>query len=149
LESRLERWSGQRDCLRVAVWTGDLGFVKVGACVGLCISVAVSTAWSLILVFTLAEEDVVVSFGDGRKRWPICAKAEGESGSYAFDRIWQACEMRSGNGPRRKGETNLIKYVAEGNADDVRRNGAQRLPLSVGWDEVYWRRWVGLVRQNN
>lgn len=56
--SRLERWSSQR----FAVWTGDLGFVKVGACVGLCISVAVWAAWRLVLVFTLAEEDVV-SFG--------------------------------------------------------------------------------------
>jgi hypothetical protein len=52
-----------RDRLRFAVWTGDLGFVKAGACVGLCISVAVWTAWRLVLVFTLAEEDVVVSFG--------------------------------------------------------------------------------------
>jgi hypothetical protein len=30
-----------RDRLRFAVWTRDLGLVKVGACVGLCISVAV------------------------------------------------------------------------------------------------------------
>ena len=48
-----------RGRLRFAVWTGDLGFVKVGACVGLCISVAVWTAWKFVLVFTLAEEDVV------------------------------------------------------------------------------------------
>jgi hypothetical protein len=74
LESRLERWSGQRDCLRVAVWTGDLGFVKVGACVGLCISVAVWTSWSLVLVFTLAEEDVVVSFGGTVERGGLFAQ---------------------------------------------------------------------------
>jgi hypothetical protein len=33
-----------RDRLRFAVRTGDLGLVKAGACVGLCISVAVWTA---------------------------------------------------------------------------------------------------------
>jgi hypothetical protein len=73
---------------------------------------------------------------DGRKRWSICAKVECESGSsnvleapsYAFDRIWQACEMRSSNGARRKGETNLIKYVAEGNADVRRKMGATAAP---------------------
>jgi hypothetical protein len=43
--------------------TGDLGFVGAGACVDLCISVAVYTAWRLALVITLAEEDVLVSFG--------------------------------------------------------------------------------------
>jgi hypothetical protein len=62
-----------RDRFRFAVWTGDLGFVKTGTCVGLCISVAAWTAWNLSW-YTLAEEGVVGPLGDGKKRWPICAK---------------------------------------------------------------------------
>jgi hypothetical protein len=40
---------------------------SLGAGVGLCISVAVWTARGLVMVFTLPEEDVVMSFG-GRKK---------------------------------------------------------------------------------
>jgi hypothetical protein len=38
-------------------------FDKAGTYVGLYISVAVWIAWRIVLVFTLAEEDLFVSFG--------------------------------------------------------------------------------------
>lgn len=40
-----------RDRLRCVGWTGDLGFVKVGACVGLCISVAVDCIEACLSIY--------------------------------------------------------------------------------------------------
>lgn len=49
--------------------TRDLWFVKAGACEGLCISVAVRTAWMLVLVFDLAEEECGCVLWLRKKLW--------------------------------------------------------------------------------
>lgn len=63
-------WSAEagraRDRLRFVVWIGDLGFVKAGVCVGLCISVAVWTAWRLVQVFT--SDDKAAYLRKSRRR---------------------------------------------------------------------------------
>ena len=46
---------------------------------------------------------------------------------------------------QREGEMNLMKYIARRNADARRKIG---LPLSLGWDEVYWRSWLGQTTES-
>jgi len=120
-----------RGRLRFAVWTGDLGFVKAGACVGL--------GWGgcgCVLLGTVEE----VTYLRKSRRWIFKSS---EALSYAFDRIRKRVKWGRVTVRGIKEKRILIKICRWGECWWTAENGAKWLPLSLGWDEVYWRSWSG------